>query len=76
MRLLSVLIFVAGGSTIFAENIDVDLSVDRSNWKDPWDPFAMYSNDEKNALESCKKELALCRGDCKVYFFASISSFL
>uniref|UniRef100_A0A0N5ACY2 Secreted protein n=1 Tax=Syphacia muris TaxID=451379 RepID=A0A0N5ACY2_9BILA len=45
-----------------SESVDVNLNVDRSNWKDPLDPLAKYSSDlNKLTLEECKKELLIAK---------------
>ncbi|VDK64542.1 unnamed protein product, partial [Anisakis simplex] len=45
-----------------AENVDIDLSVDHSDWKDPTDPFASYQKEHQNVelLAACEQKLQLC----------------
>ncbi|KHN87340.1 Putative transmembrane protein ORF57 [Toxocara canis] len=45
------------------ENVDIDLTVDRSDWKDPLDPFTSYHTHQHNAeqLATCEKMLQRCQ---------------
>lgn len=48
---------------ILAENIDVDLTADRTQWIDPTDPFAFSSYCSKSAtdlLDTCNSALENC----------------
>uniref|UniRef100_A0A0M3I034 Chloride channel CLIC-like protein 1 n=1 Tax=Ascaris lumbricoides TaxID=6252 RepID=A0A0M3I034_ASCLU len=57
--LSAVMIYV--GSAV--ENVDVDLTVDRTGWKDPLDPFSPYQEYERDIekLRNCEEQLKLCR---------------
>ncbi|VDN50952.1 unnamed protein product [Dracunculus medinensis] len=48
---------------VISENIDIDLSVDRSNWENPLDPLSNYikcNEDHVKQFVNCQYQLAKC----------------
>lgn len=54
--------------------VDVDLNVDRKDWKNPLDPFSA-SSAGKSDLVLCKEKLASCQKTCEVLVLAYICLF-
>lgn len=73
--LVCLALFVAAGG----EDIDLDLTVDRTNWIDPNDPFTSASYCTKSTLDQlslCKMGLEECLKDTKACFFLLFFPFL
>uniref|UniRef100_A0A914ZCJ7 Chloride channel CLIC-like protein 1 n=1 Tax=Parascaris univalens TaxID=6257 RepID=A0A914ZCJ7_PARUN len=65
MLLITLLSAVIIYDSSAVENVDVDLTVDRTGWKDPLDPFSPYQKYEHDIdkLMNCEEQLELCRRD-------------
>lgn len=56
---------------VISENIDIDLSVDRSNWENPLDPLSNYikcNEDHVKQFVNCQYQLAKCSKSVCFFF--------
>lgn len=58
------LIFYLSAATLgdfgICEDVDVDLTVDRTDWKDPLDPLTPFLGTQAEDLRNCKDDLRYC----------------